>query len=78
MPVKKTKKKNTIKMSSLPVDIRAKAYMKDNSKLLEKYFLKARFVITNGKKPGIIIKLALWALRRNKYFVDIEFSSRLK
>jgi len=79
MPEKKTpKKKKTIKMSDVPIEVRAKAYIKANAALLEKYGLNARFVVSNRKNPGVIIKMALWVLRRTGSFVDIEFSPRAK
>lgn len=78
MPATKTKSKKSIKLVSEPIAIRAKAYLQKNAELLEKCNLKARFVVTNRKKPGIIIKLALWVLRRTGSYVDIEFSSIVK
>lgn len=56
-----------------------KKYLKENAALLKKYHLQSRVVVRfTKKKPGIVVKLALWILKRNGAKADTEFSVKQK
>jgi hypothetical protein len=52
------------------------AYLKDNASLLKKHKLMSRVVIISqsGKKPSLILKLAIWVMQKAGAGIDTEFA----